>query len=87
MIDQKRDKRKTSFKVLRQFFSFNTYFYEEKHHFHLEFSLIFLHEPKGPLTPTRNRAYSRVYRQVLSRTNDVELARSESRAECDRLGL
>ena len=45
-------------------------------------------DKKRPLTPTRNRVYSRIYRQVLSKTHgDREAARSEAMAEVNRQGL
>ena len=38
-------------------------------------------------TPTRNRVYSRVYRQVLAEGASTETARVKAREECNRLAL
>jgi len=46
-----------------------------------------LQEKKKPLTPTRNRHYSKIYRQVLAKGGSAETARVTAREECDKLGL
>ena len=46
-----------------------------------------LEETKKALTPTRNRVYSRIYRQVMANGGSREKAREKAKAECDKQGL
>jgi hypothetical protein len=49
--------------------------------------MFFSLQEKKVLTPTRNRVYSRVYRQIMAKGEDVAMARMKAKEECDRQGL